>query len=142
MPGFVPEKRTIGGREFTVGKLSFADGQEMLVRVMGVVAPLLGEGAKAAGNGPAMMAGMLAMLGTRLDNAMLEFIAEKLGAISTVKTGAIEFKLDKPALRESAFDGDYLSYFEWLAFGLEVQYRDFFVGLLARLGQSTTEASQ
>jgi hypothetical protein len=48
--------------------------------------------------------------------------------------GADSIQLNKPGAIDLVFSGDYGAYFAWLAFCFEVNYRDFFVGALARFG--------
>ncbi len=135
MPGFVAESREIGGKTFTVKKLSFGKGQPLLVKLLAAAGPVL---AKATGDRTQAMA----LLGSSLSNELIDECANTLGAVSSVKIDSVEFpSLEKSGIRDSVFDGDYLSFFEWLAFALEVQYRDFFLGLLARAGQSQPAAS-
>ena len=134
MAGMREETKTLAGKDFTVRTLPFGKGREMLLRVMQVAAPLVG-GSRSG------VEGLFAALGGNLNNADVNYVAETLGGVTSVKTpDGIVLKLDKEGIRDGVFDGDYLTFFEWIAFGLEVQYRDFFVGLVNRLGQSGAEA--
>ncbi len=149
MTGFVSKSKQIGAHEITVRRLDMSKGRALLVRLASVIAPALGDAiskgadlrsvAKIA-QGDVIGGSLLRGLGDRFDDATIEYVAHTLGTVSEAKNEAgVVLKLEKSDMRDMVFNGDYLAFFEWLAFGLEVQYRDFFQGLVARVAGAQPE---
>lgn len=141
MPGDRQETRTIGGREITVKTLKMGPGRDLLVRLFGVAFPAVADALRSGSDmrtlvGQARLSvvigGLLGGMGARVDSALVNHVAEVLGSVSTAKVDGVPLPLEKEALRDSVFDGDYLAFFEWIGFGLEVQYGNFFGGLQSR----------
>lgn len=141
MPGERQETREIGGREVTVKSLKMGPGRELLVRIFGVAFPAIADALRGGADMRALAGGarlsavigtLLGGVGGRLDNALVDHVAHTLGAVSTAKLDGAQLSLATEVMRDTVFDGDYMAFFEWLAFALEVQYRDFFGGLQAR----------
>lgn len=144
MAGFAAQTKKIGERMYSVKPLPFGKGREGLTRLLAIVVPSAGEalarGASVAtlldgARGAAAAGELLSGVAARLDDAALQWFEDAFGNCSTVDIGE-GFKLDKPDNRAMAFGGDYLAYFEWIVFAIEVNYRDFFVGALAKLKRS------
>jgi hypothetical protein len=143
--GFVQKTKQIGAYEFTVKRLPMSTGRALLVRLLSVLAPALGEALSKgadlrsfanAAKGMVIGGGLVQAFGERLDDALIDAAADAMGKVSSAKNEqGVVLALDKPAIRDTVFDGDYLAFFEWIAFGLEVQYSDFFHGLIGKLGQ-------
>jgi hypothetical protein len=134
MAGIKRETRQIGASEYTVFQLPFGQARKLLLRLMKLAAPALG--AAASGGLAALVgAGSVRALFDGLDDDSVEEFAEALGGVSRVKNEhGVELALGKRAVRDGHFGAVGLfEHFEWLKFGLEVNYSDFFDDLKARL---------
>jgi len=146
VPGFEPREKVIGGKKFTVSPLPFNRGKAGLVKLLGVIAPAIGEALSGGASVASLLmdarvAGFLgnalASLPHRLDETTLGWFDNEFGGRSKACVGDldVEMKLDTEASRNTVFgDLGYAAYFEWLVFCLEVNYSNFFSEALAALG--------
>lgn len=152
MPGFETKEKMIGGKKFTVSPLPFNRGRAGLVKLLGVVAPAIGEALSGGASVASLLmdarvAGFLgnalAGLPHRLDETTLGWFDGEFGGRTKACVGDldVEMKLDSEASRNTVFgDLGYAAYFEWLAFCLEVNYSNFFGEALAALGMRKKKA--
>lgn len=141
------ESRTIGSTTYHVRQLGAGDARRLLVRLTKAVGPVLGavlEEAAGSSNVPvpkdakglAALSGFavsrkgisraLQELSVRLTESDLEFAVKLLGGTTEIETDAgkqVPLTLERQELH---FAGRMGEMFRWLAFALEVNYRDFF----------------
>lgn len=167
------KSKEIGDRGYTyhVTELPAKKGRALLVRLIKTLGPVFGQlisGMKPQGPkapklpSPANKAGAalasingqaisraLAELASRLTEAELEHVCLVLGEhteISDQENPDNRKKLT-PGAQEFHFAGRYLEMFEWIGFGLEVNYADFFSGsqignaIGAAVAQATEQAN-
>jgi hypothetical protein len=131
------KSKVIGSHTYHVRQLGSKEARSLLVRLTSVLGPVLGaaipQGASMAdimklqvqfGSG-------LAELANKLKEEDLEYACRVLGAATEVDLGGgkqVPLTLERQELH---FCGGRLSeMFRWLQFALEVQYSDFFTGLV------------
>ena len=142
------EPRMIGEYEFTMTQLLAKDGRPLLWKLGQIAAPILDQLLSRAKNGGAKAAAGTAAIRALLNGVefdLVEEFADKFGKNCKAKSSAgVELDMGTPALRDAVFGTRYLDYFEWIAFGIEVNFADFFREGLERLGKTKadTEASQ
>lgn len=142
MAGFKEETRQIGPHTVKVTQLAAKEGRPLLWRLGQIggasLGALMGPKSGKATIGAAAVQGLL----SGVEWSVVEEIADVLGSKSECTSSeGMTIKLDKPAMRDTAFGVRYLDYFEWLALAIEVNYKDFFTELVARIGAKPAEAS-
>jgi hypothetical protein len=131
------ETRSIGGNEYTVTQLGAARGREILRRIMKVAGPAMEAAARvvatgeSGGKATAIVRGLGKVVET-LSEEDLSLFCSEFGRASTVRLGGKSPSVGD--VFEVHFAGNYLEMCEWLAFCLEVNYRSFFTGIVAKLG--------
>lgn len=129
------ESKAIGDHTYLVTQLGAGEGRKMFVRLTRALAPVFGALLEDAGStkGGFKLGDMsleslsrtLHELAQRLTEDDLEYVCRTFGAKTMVQVGEgkeIQLTLDKQELH---FAGRYGHMFQWLAFCLEVNYRDF-----------------
>jgi hypothetical protein len=151
--GFEAKQKEIAGKKFTVSPLPFGRGKAGLLRLLGVIAPSIGDvlarGASVTSllsdaRGAAFIGNALAGLPHRLDENTMAWFENEFGSKSKAEVGDVnvEMKLDNQAARDTVFESlGYMAFFEWLAFCLEVNYSNFFSEALAGLGSRKPKAT-
>lgn len=132
---------TIGDHTFHIRELGASQAKKLLVRLTKAVGPILGalaDGPVPSGAGRNTMARTLANLDTKAIRAGLEslaaqlkeedldFLCSTLGSVTQVETEVGKMVPLSKERQEVLFRGGrLLLMFRWLAYGLEVQFRDF-----------------
>ena len=163
------KSKEIGDRGYTyhVTELPSKKGRALLVRLIKTLGPVFGQlisGMKpraggssklpakgAAGSALASINGQsisraLAELAARLTEADLEHVCQVLGEHTEIsdRDNPDNRKKLTPGAQEFHFAGRYLEMFEWIAFGLEVNFSDFFSGspIGNAIGAAVAEATE
>ena len=142
------EKRKIGRFEYEVTQLGSEKGTEMLTRVLQLASPVFAKllsgrkgemtTSEALGSMSASaLAETLQEVGSRLKYEDVSDFCEVFGPTSKVTLG-VDKKTGKPRsvflderVRDDHFAGEYLEMMKWLGFCLEVNYRNFFKGIVS-----------
>jgi len=126
------QTRDIDGTTYEVTPLPFGIGRKALKRTVDVLAPLVA--AAFEGEGKAGIGKVFDALPDALSDADLDFFSETFGNASRyldTQTGNM-VPLVK-ANQELHFAGEYLRFFKWLTFSLEVNFAGFFAGTAGKL---------
>ncbi len=121
------QQRDIDGTTYEVTPLPTSIGLKALVRLLHIMSPVLAAAAK-DGSNQDKVGGMLAALPTALSEGDLEYFTSIFGAQSKYQDGPNWIPLLKQN-QELHFAGKYGELFRWLVFCVEVNYKNFFVGI-------------
>lgn len=140
------DRKEIEGLHFEVTQLGFAKSRQVFVRLSKALGPALAaflDGKQSLAS--VDLRGALVDLLDRLSEADLVAVSDALMTDAKVSRDGTKWPFLKDQAEE-IFAGRMLTYFQWLAFALEVNYSDFF-GALRGLagpaqGASTPESSE
>ena len=125
------QEREIDGVMYKAWPIPFAKGRPALVRLLGIVGPVLSKitNAKSAEAASALFSALPASL----TDADLTYFANLFGDASAYKTidGHWAPLVDKT--QATHFEGRYLAFFQWLGFCVEVNFSGFFTGMSSAL---------
>lgn len=134
------EEKLIGEHTYFVTQLGALQGRKLLRRLVAIAGPALAELVKELppaskdGRGFDLGALNLSTVGAAVEALTERMTEEELEHVCNVLAARTEVQLD-PERRvplQSIFDvhfaGRYSAMFQWLAFALEVNFRDFFAG--------------
>lgn len=136
MASYKSKKTTIEDVDFEVFALGAWEGQELLVKLGGVLGPALSSESSAQA---------IAQLAMSLSPADLKSITTKLADNTHVKMGSGYDKLSSSY--DVVFSGRYELMLKWLAFALEVNFGSFLGGIqgvmeyVAQLGKAHPKAA-
>lgn len=124
----------IQGNEYSVTQLPAGKGREGLRRLLKAIGPSLAPlGSMLRGAGPEAMAEALGKLLENLPSEDLTYFCDLFGETSTVKAPDSNKTPRIKDVFDLHFAGNYWEMTEWLVFCVEVNYRRFFEGGLAKL---------
>lgn len=137
-----PQTRTIGQTQYRVAPLGFGSGRRLFLDLSKALGPALASLATGGRPTPAQALSALSTAIQGVNDAALESWAETLGDVTQYSVdGGQKWPTLNKANREILFSGAILSFFEWLAFAVEVQFSDFFDLLKPAPGGSDPPAS-
>jgi hypothetical protein len=122
------QTREIDGRAFRAWPLPFGLGLTALVRLSGIVSPVLSSMFKGATESE-RMAGLFDALPAALSVDDVQYFARLFGDASHVKDGDNWVPLVEKNQAER-FEGQYMAFFKWLTFCMEVNFSGFFDGVM------------
>ncbi len=137
---FKTEKKRIGAFTYHVTQLDAKSGSVALLRILKYVGPMIQE---AVSNGGGDM-GAGTKLTELLTEADFEYFRETMAGQTTVTGGGYDEDAE-PALDNifgEHFASNYLEMFEWLRFALEVNFRSFFAGAVAKFLKAAAAATK
>lgn len=119
------QQKEIGGVKYDMIPLGFAIGRPMLVRLIGIISPILGASAQGGG-------AVFDALPRCLSDDDIKYLAKNFGNASWYYRDDEQTAI--PLVEENQnehFAGRYLEFVQWLTFGCEVNFKGFFVGIKA-----------
>jgi hypothetical protein len=130
------ETKTIGSTEYEVTQLPSGRGRKLLLRLVRIVGPAVGELLKGGEAGTATLAsvsaeGLSAAVGelaARLGEDDFEYAVKELASSTKVRVDGGGL-VPLASVLDLHFAGAYGEMLSWLAFALEVNFRSFFSGL-------------
>ena len=117
------ESKEIEGSVYHVRVLGATEGRKLLVRLMRVLGPALGEflvNRKGEALADSDVLPAIAILGQRLTEEDLEYVVAKFAETTEVEKEGKKIVLSK--IQELHFAGNYLAMFKWLWFCLQTNF--------------------
>ena len=121
-------EREIEGRMFRAWPMAWGIGRPALVKLMGILSPVL-SGVFRGGTPGEATAAVFDALPSALSDADLTYFAKAFGDASHVKVGDQWVPLVEQN-QSTQFAADYLGFFRWLVFCAEVNFGGFFAGVM------------
>lgn len=133
------QEKEIDGVTYKSWPISFSKGRPALMRLLGILSPVLSSmvGAKSKADTAAALFGALP---ASLSDADLAYFAKLYGDAAQYKGEDGNWVPLIEKSQPAHFEGRYLAYFQWLAFCSEVNFAGFFTGM-GRVAKSDAPAA-
>lgn len=118
----------IDGVLYKVWPVPFSVGRPALVRVIGLLSPVLSS-MLAAKSKQEMGAALFSTLPASMSDADLVYFAKLFGDASQYKNSEGNWAPLVDKVQSAHFEGRYLAYFQWLALAMRCNFAGFFSGL-------------
>lgn len=121
-------EREIDGVTYKVWPIPFGVGRPVLIRLLGVLSPVL-AGVFKASTKEGMAAAVFDSLPSVLSDADLSYFSKVFGDAAQFKNERGDWQPLVEKNQGDHFAGRYLAFFQWIVLACEVNYASFFAGI-------------
>lgn len=126
------QEKEIDGVVYKAWPVPFSIGRPTLVRLVGILAPMLARMVSA--DGKEVSAAVFETLPSVISDADLTYFAKVFGDAAQYRNDAGDWVPLVEKNQAAHFEGRYLAYFQWIVFCARVNFEGFFTGIKSGVG--------